>query len=31
MVQRRGSSGEAARMRDFSQHSEAVYVDQQFS
>ena len=31
VVQRRGGPGEAARARDFSQHSEAVYVDQQFS
>jgi hypothetical protein len=31
VVQRRGGSGEAARARDFSQHSEAMHVDQQFS
>jgi len=31
VAQRRGGPGEAAGARDFSQHSEAVDVDQQFS
>jgi len=31
VVQRRSRPGEAARACDFPQHSEAVYVDQQFS
>jgi hypothetical protein len=30
-MQRRGGPGEAAGARDFSEHSEAVYVDQQLS
>jgi hypothetical protein len=31
VAQRRGGPGEATRARDFSQDSEPVYVDQQFS